>query len=89
MELREILALTAEDLRAAADGAGLLSTGSKTDLQERLIRHCCNTNATDADEGSNFGDAISDLGRDLIERSSFTLKDIEDSLTRFSGGRFS
>ena len=85
MELRKILVMTVDDLRASAEGAGLLSTGSKMDLQERLIRHFCNTDATDPDDGFNVGDATSNSVRDVTERSCFILKDIEDSFTRFSG----
>ena len=84
MELREILAMPVEDLRTSAEDTGP-ATGSKTDLQERLIRQFYNTDVTDADDGSNVGDVTSDSVRDAAERSSFILKDIEDSLTRFSG----
>ena len=46
MELRDILVLTVEELRTNAIELGLDATVTKTDLQERLIRHFgCRTDA--------------------------------------------
>ncbi|XP_075158053.1 uncharacterized protein LOC142231326 [Haematobia irritans] len=82
MELKEILVLTVDELKVKAGDLGLATEGTKTDLQERLIRHYATVAVTD---DSEFGDAASDIARVGTERSTFTLRDIEDSLSRFTG----
>lgn len=87
MELSDILTLTAEGLRDKLGELGLSTDGIKTVLQERLIRHFQSPGAAE-DDHSDYGEAAS--GNQHLEvnqhgPSTFTLRDIKDTLSKFSG----
>ena len=85
MELLDILALTVENLQGKLAELGLETDGTKTILQARLIEYYQNfSNKADAE----YGEAPSVIRQtDAIEQpgSTFSLRDIEDSISKFSG----
>lgn len=85
MDRGQILRLTVEGLKENLERLGLETTGRKATLQDRLLEHF-GLNASD-DEDAEFDDAGSrrSLPVPAAERSMFTLRDIEDSMTLFSG----
>lgn len=84
MDSQGILALTVEGLREKLTGLGLATTGLKSELQQRLLEHF---GLTSGDSASEYDDVASGnrVGTVNFERSVFTLRDIEDSLTSFCG----
>ncbi|XP_017460972.1 PREDICTED: uncharacterized protein LOC108354290 [Rhagoletis zephyria] len=85
MDREQILALTADGLKENLERLGLMTSGRKATLQDRLMEHF-GLNVSE-DEDAEFDDAGSRRSErgSTTERSIFTLRDIEDSLTPFSG----
>ena len=85
MELLDILALTVENLQGKLTELGLQTDGTKTILQARLIKYYQNFN-TRADADSEYGEAASVIRQtDAIQQpgSTFSLRDIKDSISKF------
>lgn len=84
MELQAILDLNVEGLRGKLVELGLPTGGLKAKLRDRLRGHF---GLNDDESGSVYDDVTSrqGAGADTFSRSMFTLRDIEDSLTLFSG----
>ena len=89
MDLNTIKALTAEGLRQRLTELGLETTGRKVDLQNRLIEHFQLSRQDEGDNSedeSEYNDVASVINPSVsVQRSHFTLKDIEESLSNFSG----
>ena len=88
MELSEILGLNLDDLRNKCAELGLEASGQKTVLQERLIRYVGYERQEERAD-SEYGEAASNIqqpaGTEHHGPSTFTLRDIEDTLSKFSG----
>lgn len=84
MNREDIFALNLEGLKTKLDELGLSKTGNKNVLQERLIEHF---GLDRADDGSDYGEASSIVagGTATIPYSAFTIKDVQDSVSSFSG----
>lgn len=81
MQVDEIMVLRVADLRLKLSELSLQTTGVKRDLQSRLLLHYGHHDEEDDDES-----VITDSNEERTEnRSWFTLKDVEGSVSQFSG----
>ena len=83
MQIEEIKALSVNALKAKLGELELSTSGRKVELQERLFQHfglVNEENDDDIDDFSSFHERNTNSSRSL-----FTLKDIEDSLSNFTG----
>lgn len=83
MELVEILNLNVEQLKEKLTSINLECTGNKAELQARLIdffRTNNEGNMQDDDNDEHFRDAHGNA-----DRSAFTFRDMEESISQFSG----
>lgn len=89
MDRDEILGLTVSNLKSKLTELGLSTSGRKVVLQDRLIEHYGIELSDDEDEDEVFQNASSvhsvAVGVRETTRTPFTLRDIEDSLSCFSG----
>ncbi|XP_039967499.1 uncharacterized protein LOC120779381 [Bactrocera tryoni] len=87
MDRDQILGLNIQELKEKLGGLGLATTGRKPTLQDRLLEHfglnVSDNEDSDCNDAASQRSAVSSVRK--IERSVFTLRDIEDSLTSFSG----
>ena len=87
MELEELLSLTVEDLKFKLTELKLSTEGNKAALQAVLINYFRDETAV-IDE--TFDDAKSTASRANKECGShFTFRDVEDSMTEFTGDKYS
>lgn len=89
MEREEIFRLTVEGLKKKLGELGCSTTGRKATLQDRLCEHygllVRDDNGSDSGDGDSAHSCISAVPQAVLGRSNFTLRDIADSLTSFSG----
>lgn len=84
MNLEEILAQTADGLRAKLTQLNLSTIGLKVTLQDRLIEHFGLSRAIAEEDEEQLEEAETSASVPA-DRAMFTLRDIEDSMTQFDG----
>ncbi|XP_018795309.1 PREDICTED: uncharacterized protein LOC108972879 [Bactrocera latifrons] len=81
MDPEQILALLVDGLKENLERLGLVASGRKTVLQDRLLEHFgLNTSEDEADDAGSRRS----VNTPIVERSMFTLRDVEDSMTPFN-----
>lgn len=84
MDLNTVMSMNVADLRAKLTELGLDSNGLKKVLQDRLLRHFgLHARDDNVSENSEYEDIMTPANR--FSGSFFTLRDIADSVSTFSG----
>ena len=88
MEIERIMSMNCESLRNKLRELGLDTSGLKPVLRDRLLRHF--GHQTDGDDGESINSEYQDVGASAstgvrLNGPVFTLRDIVDSLSTFSG----
>lgn len=88
MDVDSIMKLNCDSLRSKLQELGLDNTRRKADLKDRLLRHF--GHQTDGDDGESTNSEYQDIGPGALSGVRpnvpvFILKDVADSLTKFSG----
>lgn len=90
MQVDEIMVLRVADLRLKLSELSLQTTGVKRDLQSRLLLHYGHHDEEDDDKSvitalSSPGQNVASNEERTENRSWLTLKDVEGSVSQFSG----
>jgi len=85
MDARTILDMTVALLKAKLTELGLETTGRKSALQDRLLDHYGLDEGGDADEYAESVSGSSVYQEVPTVSSRFTLRDVQDSISSFSG----
>lgn len=88
MDVDTVMKMNCESLRNKLRELGLDITGRKTELRDRLLHHF--GHQADGDDGESLDSEYQDLGTGKSlgvrpNRPVFTLRDIADSMSKFSG----
>ncbi|XP_017473995.1 PREDICTED: uncharacterized protein LOC108364716 [Rhagoletis zephyria] len=92
MNKEEILALNVRELKAKLAELGLNTSGRKAALQDKLFEAYNIEIPDDEDDDVSVQEDLASRNTSVVEpalvRSNFTLRDIEDSLNKFSGSGY-